>query len=66
MEWDTAAAHSVVEAAGGSVMDFEGRPLEHNKEDSLTRFHGIGSRRFRGNGFVTYNNSSETVEVWQS
>lgn len=33
MEWDTGAAHSVVEAAGGSVTDFEGRPLEYNKED---------------------------------
>ncbi len=33
MEWDTAAAHAVVAAAGGRVLDFEGRPLRYNKED---------------------------------
>ncbi len=33
MEWDTAAAHAVVTAAGGRVLDFEGRPLRYNKED---------------------------------
>lgn len=33
MEWDTAAAHAVVAAAGGRVVDFEGRPLRYNKKD---------------------------------
>lgn len=33
MEWDTAAAHAVVTAAGGRVLDFEGLPLRYNKED---------------------------------
>ncbi len=33
MEWDTAAAHAVVTAAGGRVLDFDGRPLRYNKED---------------------------------
>ena len=33
MEWDTAAAHAVVAAAGGRVLDFAGRPLRYNKED---------------------------------
>ncbi len=33
MEWDTAAAHAVVSAAGGRVLDFEGRPLRYNKPD---------------------------------
>jgi len=33
MEWDTAAAHAVVGAAGGHVVDFLNRPLTYNKAD---------------------------------
>lgn len=33
MEWDTAAAHAVVLAAGGRVVDTSGEPLAYNKED---------------------------------
>lgn len=33
MEWDTAAAHAVVRAAGGVVQDSNGRELEYNKPD---------------------------------
>ncbi|MFW5750665.1 MAG: 3'(2'),5'-bisphosphate nucleotidase CysQ [Planctomycetota bacterium] len=33
MEWDTAAAHAVVRAAGGSVHDLDGRELRYNKPD---------------------------------
>ncbi len=33
MEWDTAAAHAVVTAAGGQVLDFDGQPLRYNKPD---------------------------------
>lgn len=31
MEWDTAAAHAIVEQAGGSVTDLDGKPLQYNK-----------------------------------
>jgi 3'(2'), 5'-bisphosphate nucleotidase len=34
-EWDTAAAQCVVEAAGGSVVDLEGKPLQYNKANIL-------------------------------
>lgn len=34
-EWDTAAAHAVVLAAGGQVTDLLGRPLRYNTRDSL-------------------------------
>jgi 3'(2'), 5'-bisphosphate nucleotidase len=34
-EWDTAAAQVIVEAAGGQVLDLEGRPLRYNTKDSL-------------------------------
>jgi 3'(2'), 5'-bisphosphate nucleotidase len=34
-EWDTAAGHAVLAAAGGSVVDLEGRPLEYNRRASL-------------------------------
>lgn len=37
-EWDTAAAHAVLEAAGGAVVDLEGEPLRYNKEDILNPF----------------------------
>lgn len=38
MEWDTGAAHAVVDAAGGCVCDPEGRPLRYNKENLLNPF----------------------------
>jgi 3'(2'), 5'-bisphosphate nucleotidase len=31
MEWDTAAGHAVLLAAGGRVADLEGRPLRYGK-----------------------------------
>ena len=35
-EWDTAAAHAVVNSAGGEVFDFETKiPLKYNTKDSL-------------------------------
>lgn len=34
-EWDTAAAHAVVTAAGGSVVTLDGRPLRYNTKASL-------------------------------
>ncbi len=34
-EWDTAAAHAVVEAAGGHVTDLQGEPLRYNKGESV-------------------------------
>ncbi|MGR9087957.1 MAG: 3'(2'),5'-bisphosphate nucleotidase CysQ [Gammaproteobacteria bacterium] len=33
MEWDTAAAHAVVKAAGGVVCDLSGKELDYNKAD---------------------------------
>jgi 3'(2'), 5'-bisphosphate nucleotidase len=33
MEWDTAAAHAVVNAAGGNVCNMKGEELRYNKED---------------------------------
>ncbi|MFQ5670052.1 MAG: 3'(2'),5'-bisphosphate nucleotidase CysQ [Acidobacteriota bacterium] len=33
MEWDTAAAQCIVQAAGGAVLDLQGRPLRYNKAD---------------------------------
>jgi 3'(2'), 5'-bisphosphate nucleotidase len=34
-EWDTAAAHAVVVAAGGTVVQLDGEPLRYNTRDSL-------------------------------
>ena len=34
-EWDTAAAHCVVEQAGGSLTDLDMQPLRYNTKDSL-------------------------------
>jgi 3'(2'), 5'-bisphosphate nucleotidase len=34
-EWDTAAAHCVVEQAGGSLTDLDMKPLRYNTKDSL-------------------------------
>ncbi len=44
MEWDSAAAQAVVEAAGGKVLQLNSRPLEYNKEDLLNpSFVVVGS-----------------------
>jgi len=45
MEWDTAAAQAVVEAAGGAVVEYPtGRPLRYNKTSLLNPFF-VASRR---------------------
>ena len=33
MEWDTAAGHAVLLAAGGAVIDLDGRPMHYGKPD---------------------------------
>jgi len=38
MEWDTAAAHAVVAAAGGRLVDLDGEPLRYNKENLLNPY----------------------------
>ncbi|HKE95654.1 MAG TPA: 3'(2'),5'-bisphosphate nucleotidase CysQ [Povalibacter sp.] len=38
-EWDTAAAHAVLEAAGGSVIDVQGNPLRYNRKAELLNPH---------------------------
>jgi 3'(2'), 5'-bisphosphate nucleotidase len=46
-EWDTAAGHAVVTAAGGVVVDLEGNPLHYNKETLLNGpFLAAPSREF--------------------
>ena len=37
-EWDTGAAHAVLNAAGGKVETLEGKPLVYGKEDVLNPF----------------------------
>lgn len=34
-EWDTAAAHAVVRAAGGHVTDLHGQELRYNTKESM-------------------------------
>ncbi len=34
-EWDTAAAHALVWAAGGAVCDLDGKPLRYNTREQL-------------------------------
>lgn len=43
MEWDTAAGHAVLLAAGGRVTDLAGRELEYGKPD-FTNPHFVASR----------------------
>jgi 3'(2'), 5'-bisphosphate nucleotidase len=40
-EWDTAAAHAVLEAAGGSMIAMQGGPLRYNASDELLNPHFI-------------------------
>lgn len=43
MEWDTAAGHAVVEAAGGQVLAPGGKPLRYNKENLLNPYFIVSS-----------------------
>ncbi|MDX2479666.1 MAG: 3'(2'),5'-bisphosphate nucleotidase CysQ [Desulfuromusa sp.] len=47
MEWDTAAGHAVVEAAGGIVQTPEGQYLLYNKENLLNPFFIVKSACFQ-------------------
>ncbi|MDX2273372.1 MAG: 3'(2'),5'-bisphosphate nucleotidase CysQ [Cyanobacteriota bacterium] len=38
MEWDTAAAHAIVQEAGGEVTTLQGDPLRYNKPDLLNPY----------------------------
>ena len=42
-EWDTAAAQAVLEAAGGCVIDREGRPFRYNRKADLLNGHFIAA-----------------------
>lgn len=53
MEWDTAAADCVVEAAGGAVTDLKGERLRYNKEELLNPFFMVaGSPPFPWQGLI--------------
>ena len=41
-EWDTAAGHAVLTAAGGRVIGMDGAPLRYNTKDGLLNPHFIG------------------------
>ncbi len=53
-EWDTAAAQAVVEAAGGTVVDIDLKPLRYNTKDSLLNpfFYVIGDPGFPWDGIL--------------
>jgi 3'(2'), 5'-bisphosphate nucleotidase len=38
-EWDTAAAHAILESAGGRMIDTTGQPLRYNRKDDLLNPH---------------------------
>lgn len=42
-EWDTAAGHALLEAAGGALLGMDAKPLRYNTQDSLysPHFYGI-------------------------
>ncbi|PYV44662.1 MAG: 3'(2'),5'-bisphosphate nucleotidase [Acidobacteria bacterium] len=43
MEWDTAAGHCIVEAAGGAVTDLQGNSLDYNKSNLLNPHFMVSS-----------------------
>jgi 3'(2'), 5'-bisphosphate nucleotidase len=45
-EWDTAAAHAVVNAAGGKVTNLEGQDLRYNKENLLNPWFVTSSSNY--------------------
>lgn len=48
MEWDTAAAHAIVKAAGGNVTDLQtGKELLYNKEDLLNPYFVVAAENLK-------------------
>lgn len=43
-EWDTGAAHCLVNCAGGQVTDLDGKPLQYNKPDILNPWFVVSGR----------------------
>jgi len=44
MEWDTGAAHAVVNAAGGQVVNLDEEPLQYNKENLLNPYFMVAGK----------------------
>lgn len=57
-EWDTAAGQCILEEAGGAIVDFEGRTLEYNRNDSLNcvPFFAMGDKSAVTRVLEMYNN----------
>lgn len=54
-EWDTAAAHAVLSAAGGCILDDQLQPLTYNSKESLLNpyFHAVGDKTFDWQALLT-------------
>lgn len=59
-EWDTAAGHAVLDAAGGRITDIRGRPLRYNETDSLLNdwFLAYGDQ---GHDWLAYLSDSDSA-----
>jgi 3'(2'), 5'-bisphosphate nucleotidase len=59
-EWDTAAAHAILNGAGGSILSEDLDLLNYNQKDSLLNpfFHAIGDQGFDWKSLI--NNSKST------
>ena len=55
-EWDTAAAHCVINEAGGQALDLQGRPLRYNSKPSILNpeFIAIGDPDFAWSPFLLF------------
>lgn len=53
-EWDTAAAHAVLNGAGGKIVSESLEPLSYNQKDSLLNpyFHALGDQSFDWSGMI--------------
>lgn len=53
-EWDTAAAHAVLNAAGGEIVDIDLKPLTYNQKDDILNpyFHALGDQSFDWIGLI--------------
>lgn len=53
-EWDTAAGHAVLTAAGGHLIDHQGQPLVYNQKESLLNpeFFAFGAAELRWKSLI--------------
>jgi 3'(2'), 5'-bisphosphate nucleotidase len=54
MEWDTAAGGALINASGGTIVDFDGKIMSYGKENLVNKGFIAYSKRLKNSTFITH------------